>query len=56
MPKWATRIWLEIVGLRAERLQDIQPWDVVAEGCPFYMDDEDGSQVTEWFSDLWDSR
>jgi hypothetical protein len=32
MPKWAARLWLEIVEVRVERLQDISHEDVIAEG------------------------
>jgi len=32
MPKWASRIWLEIVSVRAERIQAITVADVLAEG------------------------
>lgn len=60
MPRWASRITLEITKVRVERLQDISEDDAKAEGCqpceewPRCADDFDGSYVQS-YRNLWDS-
>ena len=71
MPRWASRITLEITDVRVERLQDISEDDARSEGCnaPLYVNDNRGRwgpprgetlssafpSAKHWFSCLWES-
>lgn len=53
MPRWASRITLEVTGVRVERLKDISGSDAVAEGVRSRLPDN-GIAVSE-YQDLWES-
>lgn len=62
MPRWATRITLEVTGVRVERLQDITEKDALAEGIQPFGDGgyhvEDGRHymgtAKDSFASLWE--
>ena len=53
MFRWASRITLEIVSVRVERLQDISRGDAMGEGCPF-PNMAQGDDPRQWYADLWE--
>ena len=65
MPRWASRITLEITGVRVERLQEISEADADKEGFnedfphkvfPEYFNQDMGDySIPECFGMLWDS-
>lgn len=61
MPRWASRIQLEITGIRVERLQDCSELDAISEGCISTAvlneakDDYTGLYAQEHYRILWES-
>ncbi len=57
MPRWASRITLEITDVRVQRLHDIKEPDAIAEGCKgrSYRDGRGYESAGHAFSLLWES-
>ncbi len=62
MPRWASRLTLDVVSVRVERVQDITEDDAKAEGMEHYADAaysrtwrEDGWELRDVFATGWDN-
>ncbi len=53
MPRWASRITLEVTGVRVERVQEISVEDCNAEGCPRQPWDQVEGGPEKWYRTLW---
>jgi hypothetical protein len=51
MPGWATRLVLQVTGLRLESVQEITTQGAFAEGCPDVLVDQ---VPCGWYRELWD--
>lgn len=61
MPRWASRLALEVSEVRIQRVQEITYEDTIAEGwqiCPEISADPQVHRdaARDWFTDIWDSR
>lgn len=55
MPRWASRITLEVIAVRIEQLQDISEADAFAEGAGYDYGPQSSGELMALFRHLWDS-
>ncbi len=55
MPRYLSRITLEIVDVRVEPLQDITDHDALEEGISLEICQQSGTSPVENYRELWDS-
>ena len=59
MPRWASRITLEIINVGIQRIQEIKYFDIMKEGAPLstypHHHDSYDTKLFEWFTGIWDS-
>lgn len=60
MPEWASRLTLEVVAVRVERLDELTNYDAMDEGCPgerWHEGDGNEGLIEPWeqFVEQWDS-
>jgi hypothetical protein len=55
MPRWASRITLEVVDVRVERVQEIGNVDALKEGTPDLRTKENGWDMRDCFRSLWNT-
>lgn len=58
MPRWASRITLEVTDVRVQTTEDISAGDAILEGCPPLQSESRYGAAEEalaWLKNLWDS-